>query len=238
MLLIETPLGRMDGDRPGGVLYPFRPWAIIPAKRFARAKSRLGGVLSAEQRRGVACRMFEGVLRACVQCSELGGTLVATDGDDVAALAARAGASVLRDGAGPRTLASVVDRALDVLCARGATHALVVMADLPLLRSRDVGELLAQLRHADVVVTPDLKRRGTSALGLRLDLGARSCFGHADSLQRHLRVATRLRANCSLVHNPRVAFDVDSAADLLPFTDQTLRLAPSRFNRAAAINLW
>lgn len=206
----------------GGGARPFRPWAIIPAKRFGRAKSRLGAVLRVEQRRHLAAAMFEGVLDACVNCRELDGTLIATDGDDVAALATQRGAAVLRDSSAGLPLAAVIDRALESLVARGATHALVVMADLPWLRSRDLDELLAQLRSAEVVVSPDLSRRGTSALGLQLDLGLRSCFGHSDSLQRHLQEAARIGASCAVVHNPRVAFDVDIASDLA----QVCRLMP------------
>jgi 2-phospho-L-lactate/phosphoenolpyruvate guanylyltransferase len=205
----------------------WRPWAVIPAKRFGRAKSRLGSVLHAGQRRALAGDMFEGVLQACNACPELEGTLVATDGDDVAGVAKRRGVAVLRDrdprrGAGP-TLSDVVDGALAAVAALGATHALVVMADLPWLRAHDLRELLAQLRSADMVLAPDLKRRGTSALGLRLALGAQSCFGHPDSLRRHLAEATRVRASTRIVHNPRVAFDLDSATDL-----SSLRPAPPR----------
>jgi 2-phospho-L-lactate guanylyltransferase len=218
VFVIETSAALRSISRHGSL--GWRPWAVIPAKRFARAKSRLGSVLQTTERRELACSMFERVLGACSACPELEGVLVATDGDEVAALGARHGASVLRDPSRSLPLAAVVDAALGSLTVRGATHALVVMADLPWIRSCDIGELLAQLRTEDVVVTPDLKRRGTSALGVRLDLGLRSCFGHADSLQRHLDEAARVRARSAVVHNPRIAFDIDSATDL-----SALRLA-------------
>jgi 2-phospho-L-lactate guanylyltransferase (CobY/MobA/RfbA family) len=95
------------------------------------------------------------------------------------------------------------------------------MADLPWLRGQDVRELLAQLRRADLVLAPDRSRRGTSALGLRLNLlkhGVRARFGHADSLQRHVEEANRLGATRTIVHNPRVAFDIDAPDDLWAFS--------------------
>jgi 2-phospho-L-lactate guanylyltransferase len=196
------------------------------AKDFGRAKSRLGRALSATQRRELASSMFDGVLGACLSASELHGTLVATDGQDAAALATRRGARVLRDEPLHPELHAIVDRALAHVGTLGATHALVVMADLPLARTRDLQELLALLRQADVVIAPDAERRGTGALGLRLDLGLRTCFGHPDSLQRHLQEARRLRAATRVLHNPRLAFDLD-APNHLPRLRQDTKATPA-----------
>lgn len=190
-------------------------WAVLPAKRFARAKTRLGAALSIEGRRDLARDLYERVLRACAGCGELSGTLVATDGEDVAALADQHRATVLRDTeAAKASLAHVVDAALLSLRLRGATHALVVMADLPYIETRDVRELLAASRSADVVIAPDALRRGTSALGLRLDLPFRTAFGHPDSLQRHLRESARHGVRPRVLYNPRLALDVDTPDDL------------------------
>jgi 2-phospho-L-lactate guanylyltransferase len=196
----------------------FRPWAVIPAKRFSRAKSRLASVLEAHERRELARALFERVLGACTDCRELQGTLVATDGEDAALAGRRRGAAILRDHEGAASrLGAVVDTALTWLGEHGATHAVVVMADLPLLSARDLDELLAQLRTRDMVIAPDLQRRGTSALGLRLGLGVCTCFGHSDSLQRHLDEAARASVSRLILHNPHIAFDLDSPADLLSF---------------------
>jgi 2-phospho-L-lactate guanylyltransferase len=193
----------------------FAPWAVLPAKRFGRAKTRLDPALASHQRRALATGLLERVLDACRESRALRGVLVATDGDDVAALALGRGASVLRDAeAPPASLARVVDAALHSLRARGATHALVLMSDLPQVQARDVHELLAAMRQADVVLCPDAQRRGTSALGLRLTPDFRSAFGHPDSLVRHLREAARLGLRARVLCNPRVALDVDVPRDL------------------------
>jgi 2-phospho-L-lactate guanylyltransferase len=187
----------------------------VPAKAFARAKSRLDGVLAPAARRELAGSLLDRVLQACRQSDAFAGILVATDGDDVARTAARAGAQVIRDRAEQVTpLGEIVDAALASCVALGATHALVVMADLPLLQARDVRELVHALLADCVVLAPDAQRRGTNALGLRLDLGVRTCFGHADSLQRHTREALRVGAILHVANNPRVSCDLDTAADL------------------------
>jgi 2-phospho-L-lactate guanylyltransferase len=193
----------------------FRPWAVIPQKSFARAKARLAPALGTVPRRALARELFGRVLGACSGCGELAGVLVATDGAEVAALAARGGALTLRDP-GPQSapLSTSVDAALVRLRTHGATHALVIMADLPQLTGRDLRELLAALRETRVVIAPDLQRRGTSALGLRLDLPFNTAFGRSDSLQRHLREAARTAGGARVVYNPRVALDVDTPEDL------------------------
>jgi 2-phospho-L-lactate guanylyltransferase len=195
----------------------FRPWVVVPAKSFRRAKGRLSGVLGVAERRVLARTMFERVLTASAAVPDVAGTLVATDGEDVAQLARARGVSVLRDRAAAPRLNSVVDTALAMLEARAATHALIVMADLPLLAPRDLSELLAQLRDHEIVIASDQLRRGTSALGLRLGLGFRTWFGHPDSLRRHVLEATRSGATCHVLQNPRLAFDLDSPDDLRRF---------------------
>ncbi|HMI92753.1 MAG TPA: 2-phospho-L-lactate guanylyltransferase [Polyangiales bacterium] len=206
-----------------------RPWAIVPAKAFARAKSRLDGVLAPVARRELARGLLDHVLQACRQSGAFEGILVATDGDDVARSAARAGAQVIRDSSSrdssvhdssvrAASLGAIVDAALESSVALGATHALVVMADLPLLEARDVRELVHALRSDCVVLAPDAQRRGTNALGLRLDLGARTCFGQPDSLSRHAREALRVGAALRVIANPRVARDLDTHADWLRWT--------------------
>lgn len=218
---------------------PVVPWALVPAKRFGRAKSRLAAALPAAERRDLARALCRRALGACAGSGALAGTLVATDGDDVCALAERQRAAVLRDGErGDPSLAQVVDGALLELRARGATHALVIMADLPYIEARDVRELLALVRDSDVVIAPDALRTGTSALGLRIDLPFRTGFGHADSFQRHLREAQRLGARTRTLCNPRLAFDVDTTDDLARLAQSwaSLRLPAARSLRALAVS--
>jgi 2-phospho-L-lactate guanylyltransferase len=172
-------------------------------------------VLGVRERRELARSMFEHVLFACSACEELCGILVATDGEDAAQSATRRGAHVLRDRVAVATpLSTIVDAGVARLIAHEATHALVVMSDLPLLRARDLSELLAQLRDLDMVLAPDAQRRGTSALGLRVQPDLHTSFGHPDSMQRHLREAERLQARARVLHNPRIALDLDTPADL------------------------
>jgi 2-phospho-L-lactate guanylyltransferase len=200
-----------------------RPLAIIPIKRFERGKTRLRSELAESARSDLVRRMFEHVLDAALSCPELHGTLVATDGPEVAELAASRGARVLLDPvAGPLGLADVVDAALAHARALGADSALVLMADLPRIEARDVSALAAALEAHDVVLAPDARGEHTNALALRLDRGLRSAFGDPASLKLHEARARALGLRVQRLDNPRLAFDVDLPGDL----DAVARMGP------------
>jgi 2-phospho-L-lactate guanylyltransferase len=191
-----------------------RVWAVVPAKSFTRAKSRLEAALPPAARRALARSLLERALSACAGCTALEATLVATDGDDVAQLAARFHAQVVRDVPGRASrLAAVVDAALEHARARGATHAVVLMSDLPLIRARDLAEVVAALSDHPVVIVPDAQRRGTGALGISLAQPPRTRFGYADSFMRHVAMARSLGVDPRVLVQPRLARDVDGPSD-------------------------
>ncbi len=202
-------------------------WAVVPMKAFARGKSRLRGSFDDEERERLARDMFRHVLAITRSAPELAGTLVITDGDDVAQLAADEGAIPMRDPSAegtPRGLARVVDAALLELEVRGVSQALVLMADLPHLQCADVTAVLGELTKHDVVIVPDLAESFTNALALPLSRGFRTCFGAAGSAQRHLAHARELGLSTRTLHNARIAFDVDTpeaaGANVLPNREQ------------------
>lgn len=204
-------------------------WAVLPMKSFARGKSRLGVALGDDERSALAQRMFEHVLGVTTSAPELSGTLVATDGEDVARLAKAAGAQVLSDAHGA-SLAQVVDAALDSLEARGADGALVLMADLPELTPADVRAVLAARAHADVVIVTDQSGDYTNALALPLSRGYRSCFGAKGSAARHRAQAAELGLSALVLDNPRIAFDVDTpdAIDAIAAAPNARAASPKR----------
>lgn len=189
-----------------------RPWAIVPAKSPARAKSRLRGVLTDEERVRFARHLLEHTLETLVACPRLAGILVATDGDEVEDLARARGVVVRRD-AGEDSLAAVVDGALDDVAARGADAALVLMADLPRVASADVNAVLDALEDHEVVLVRDHLGRHTNALALAPPLCMRTSFGNLQSFAAHLAQAQERGLRVSVVVNDGIAFDVDGPED-------------------------
>jgi 2-phospho-L-lactate guanylyltransferase len=185
-------------------------WALVPAKSFARAKSRLAGALGEAERAALARAMLEHVLDALAGCSAVGGVTVVTDGDDVAELSRRRGALAVRDRASP-PLGAIVDRALADL---SAPRALVLMSDLPLLTVADVHLLVDRMAEAEVVAAPDLREEGTNALGLTPPDRLRTSFGVRDSFDRHVRAAQAAGLRLGVQRSEGLSFDVDEPADL------------------------
>lgn len=197
--------------RPERPARPARPWAVLPVKRFSEGKSRLTGVLDANERAALARALCRHVLGVLASCSGLGGTLVVTDGEEVAALGRGQGADVLLVAAA--SLGEAVELGLGELMRRGAGAALVLMADLPLLHAQEIALLLGQLAEADVVLAPDRRGQGTNALALPLPPQLPLAFGAPDSLALHMAEATSRRLRLMVQHSPGLGLDVDEPED-------------------------
>lgn len=196
-----------------------RTCVILPVKAFTQGKTRLRAQLTDQARARLARDMFLGVLHAAQDCAQLAATYVVTNGADVAELVHRNHAehrtAVLRDPRADMTLASLMDWAIGEVSQRGATRALILMADLPALETRDLSELCAALDEHDGVLVPDRRGQSTNALGLRLPFAGQTAFGEPDSFARHRAHMAALELRARVLVNGRIAHDVDIPDDLL-----------------------
>lgn len=183
-------------------------WAVVPAKSFARAKTRLSPVLTDGERSSLSRAMFQHILGTVRACGGIGNIMVATDCDEVERAARDAGTYVIRDEP-EASLAQIVDAAIERCRGRGATKVLVVMADLPFVEQHDLDKLLQLPTRAALVAVPDSAGEGTNALLLH-DLSIATQFGHADSYRRHLGLASSVASYSS----DGLGFDIDDPDDL------------------------
>jgi 2-phospho-L-lactate guanylyltransferase len=190
-----------------------RLWAVLPAKGFARAKSRLGEVLSDPVRSAFARGLFEHVLGTLQAAPSIRGILVLTDDDEVQALAEACGARVQRDRP-DQLLAQIVDAGLLRTVELGAEAAIVCMADLPHVSVEEFEQAACALISSSVVLAPDAGEAGTNLLGLRPPALFPSCFGHGDSFRQHAERAENLGHRVALLRAPGLCFDVDGPQDL------------------------
>ena len=169
-------------------------------------------MLGDDDRARFAQRLLEHVLDVLAAC-ELDGVLVATGGDDVAALAASRGAHVLRDR-GEGSLADVVDRALAEVASRGAAAAVVLMADLPRIerarrRARSSRPSTSTTSPSCAITSVTTPTRSPS----RRPTAIATCFGRDDSFAAHCAAARAAGLRVAVVESERIAFDVDVPAD-------------------------
>jgi 2-phospho-L-lactate guanylyltransferase len=159
--------------------------------------------------------MLEDVFSACAGAPGLAGLLVVTSDPEVAAQARRlAGAEVIADHDPPRGMNGAVARGLDWAEEAGAGAALVLTADLPLIRPDDVAAVLAAARPGpSAVLVPSHDGTGTNAMLLRPPRAIAPRLGPR-SLARHLAQAARRGVAVERLERPRVALDIDTPRDL------------------------
>ena len=184
-------------------------WAVLPAKPFDEAKSRLDSVLSAGERHDLARGLLLQSLDALQASEAIDHILVVSSDPLVLKLAAEQGAETLQETRAGLNQALVQARrhALQL----GARSLLVLASDLPLLAAADIDAIFAA-GDAGVVIAPDRRRQGTNALLLRPPDVIEFAFGES-SFQRHLELALAAGADAQEIALPGLAFDVDVAED-------------------------
>jgi 2-phospho-L-lactate/phosphoenolpyruvate guanylyltransferase len=200
---------------------------IIPVKATVGAKQRLSSRLGPEQRRLLALAMAGDMLRTATRAVVPGRIVVVTGDDDVAQLAARHGASVVRDrGAGQSAAVR-----LGVAWAQEHGHNAVatVAADCPLADLADLRGLLGAAGRPGRFFrcVPDSAGTGTNAAVLRpLEPDVWS-FGPA-SLVRHAAAAERNGLRFSVLDLQTLRPDCDRPEDL--DTIRTMRAPAATFH--------
>ena len=212
-----------------------RTAAILPVKRFARAKQRLGASVAEQLRLALAQAMVADVLLALAQTDAIAETILVTGERSVAAAAREQGAIVIEDDderGQPAAAALGVARAL----AEGIERVLCVPGDCPTLDPAELHALLA-LDVADptpgVVVVPDRHGTGTNGLLLSPPDAISPSFGPG-SCERHLQLARAAGVACRVERVPSLLLDIDTGADL-DVLRARLAAHPARATRTRAV---
>jgi 2-phospho-L-lactate guanylyltransferase len=191
-------------------------WAVVPAKDLAQAKRRLAGVLTAEERQGLARAMLEDVLAALAGVLALAGTIVVTREAALAATAHSFGARVIADlrHDGPN---AAIMLAANELSAEGAAGMLAIPADVPLATSAEISEILTapQTRPA-VTLVPALADMGTNAVALMPTDAIPIRFGK-QSFFHHLEAALERGVTPRILRLRGIGLDIDRPEDLAEF---------------------
>jgi 2-phospho-L-lactate/phosphoenolpyruvate guanylyltransferase len=178
--------------------------AVVPLR--AGGKTRLGASVSLDHRTALAAAMFVDV---CGALTEAGVDRIVVAANGPAALHAAEGldVEVVPDPPSSTGLDQAVAHAAGASTPPGGL--LVVAADLPCLRARDVARLLAS--EADVVIAPT-GDGGTGALLRRPADVIGTAYGPG-SARRHRRLAVAAGVTCATVE--ATGFDdVDTLPDL------------------------
>lgn len=190
-------------------------FAIVPVKPLESAKGRLSACLSPQQRRRLVLTMLEDVLAALGPVPSLTQTLVVTADPDVAAQAHRVGASVIAESEA-RGLNTGVELGIREAIRAGATHVLVLPADLPFATPDEITRALAACGDSDrpsLTMVPAADGDGTNALLIAPPSAITPSFGEGSFLT-HLAQALARRIDVRVLHLSGLALDIDRPQDL------------------------
>jgi 2-phospho-L-lactate/phosphoenolpyruvate guanylyltransferase len=193
---------------------------VIPVRALDGAKSRLGAVLDAEERRELVERLLRATVAAALATPGVTRVIVVSPDPEVIAVGEGAGAAGVRQGSAG--LNPGIVEARDSAPAAGVGRMLVLPGDLPGITPADIAAVLAAAdtasasswaRRPVVVVATDRHGRGTNALLLQPPAVIEPAFG-GDSREAHRRLAAS--AGAAYAETPdRLELDLDTPDDLL-----------------------
>jgi 2-phospho-L-lactate guanylyltransferase len=192
-----------------------RTAAILPVKRFARAKQRLGASVEDPLRRELAEAMVADVLLALAHTESIEQTILVTGERAIAATARERGAIVVEDDdeqGQPAAATLGVSRAL----AEGIERVLCVPGDCPTLDPAELERLLRldpASERSEVVIVPDRHGAGTNGLLLAPPDAIAPSFGPG-SCERHRALADAAGVGWRIERLPSLLLDIDTGEDL------------------------
>ncbi len=185
---------------------------LVPVKNLANAKQRLSSVLGPQARRELAQAMCADVLETLAGWQRCPAVTVVTSDPFAEDLATRLGFAIVADVFNPGETGAI-EMATERCRVQGVDHTLVIPADIPLIESCELDEIVGSAPRAGAVLVPDAAGRGTNAaLRAPSDLFPLR-FGN-DSFLPHLAAAQATGLPCIVLELPGIALDVDRPEDL------------------------
>lgn len=186
---------------------------LLPVKDLNNAKQRLDGVLTPQERFGLAEAMLKDTIRAVQGVRYAEKVFVVTNYAPMMRIAEENGWELLREEQQVSESDSV-DAASIVCERRGVTRLLRVPLDVPLVQASDIDDLLAvECEEPALVIVPSRDGLGTNAILRMPPTLFPSHFG-IGSFAKHVGEAERLGAVVIFRRNTRLELDVDDEADL------------------------
>ncbi len=198
--------------------------AIVPVKPLAESKTRLAGVLDENGRAALTRKLLERSLLKLTRARGIDRVVVISRDENVLKLARKFGAfGILETNA---NLNDALEQARRVCMANGARALLIVPADLPKLRVRDLEKIIALGESAPcVVIAPAQRDGGTNALLLNPAHDFVFQFGE-NSFDAHLEQVAGSKYQVKIYNSDTVTFDLDMPKD---FQQSKIEIQKSKF---------
>ena len=202
-----------------------RATAIVPVKRFGRAKQRLAKALSPAARAELCREMLADVLEAIAESSEIENLLVVTREWDLP-IVETAWTQVADSRRSSHSTAA--QRGIARALKDGAECVALLPGDCPLLDPAEIDGALRRARPGRVGIVPDRHGSGTNALILCPPDAVEPAFGPG-SRERHEKLARGFGHEAAIERLYSLSLDVDTYEDLTVLRqalDRNPKLAP------------
>jgi 2-phospho-L-lactate guanylyltransferase len=186
---------------------------LLPIKDLRNAKKRLIGVLTPEERFGLAQAMLADTIRAVQGVRRAEKIFVVTNYEPAMRIAEQNGWEILREDH-QISESDSVDAASRLCELRGVAGLLRVPLDVPLVQAGDIDDLLAvECEAPALVIVPSRDGLGTNAI-LRMPPALFPSHFGMGSFAKHVGEAERIGARVIFRKSARLEMDVDDEADL------------------------
>ncbi len=202
-------------------------FAIIPVKGFERAKTRMSGLLTLEERVSLSSLMLENTLQALCGAHSLQRLLVVSNDRRAGEIASTHGAEFLHEASesGVNSAVAISD---EYSIKNGADASIVIPQEMPLLDPAGI-EVMCRLAEGEercIVLCPSQRYDGTNAL-LRKPSTVISTFFDDNSYESHVRAARDSGVPVRLYFSKNLMCDIDTPED----ASQLAKEAPAKANR-------
>jgi len=208
---------------------PAKVHAIVPVNILKLSKARLRPVLSPAERVQFSVAMLADTLEALRKAKRLDRVTVVSADYAVRKIARSHGAGWLWEGR-RRGLNKAVRLAIRESKHNGASAALIMHADIPLITPREIIDFLDHAAGYSVALTPSKDGTGTNALLMHPPGVIRPVFG-GDSFPRHLALADGQGLSRRVIRTRGISFDVDEPKDFRQLMHHSMHNETGRFLR-------
>jgi 2-phospho-L-lactate guanylyltransferase len=212
---------------------------LVPVKNLSAAKQRLAAVLDQPSRTELAQAMLNDVLTILDNWKLRPQVAVVTSDPYAINLAEEYKFEVIPDPDNPGETGAI-ELATRICVERGIDRTLVIPADIPLIQSWELDEILKHAPAEGSVLVPAADGRGTNAAFRRPANLFPLRFGN-DSFKPHHAAAQATGKPYIVLNLPGIAVDIDHPADLeqlisLPGETRSQRLA-REYARAGTVHV-
>jgi 2-phospho-L-lactate guanylyltransferase len=190
---------------------------IIPIKSLINSKKRLNSFLTQEQRKALALTLLKNVLTASTHSKLTHCTLLVTPDSEIVKITQQWQLPRLEYLIEPEEtgLNPAVQLAIKWCLSKQIASILIIPADLPLIKSGDIDEIIALGQNkSSIIIVPSRRKDGTNAFYQQPPNLVPVWYGD-DSFYKNLDLMSKQQLPYISLESPAFALDIDLKEDLL-----------------------